>query len=154
MVDDIIDSYLVLRKQTTKGKKATRTIPINAKLNALLVVYLREESPKEWLFPGHHNAKTRKPLTSAAADLILKEACFRVGLVGVSTHSFRRTALTQMSNAGIPLRVIQKISGHSSLATLQRYLEISDQQVFEAVNVIGSKADPDEVPTRTTRGGV
>ncbi len=153
MVDDIIDGYLVLRKQTTKGKKATRTIPINAKLNALLVVYLREESPKEWLFPGHHNAKTRKPLTRAAADLILKQACERVELVGVSTHSFRRTALTQMSNAGIPLRVIQKISGHSSLATLQRYLEISDQQVIEAVNVIGSKADPDEVPARTTRGG-
>ena len=34
----------------------------------------------------------------------------RVGLVGVSTHSFRRTALTQIANAGIPLRHIQEIS--------------------------------------------
>ncbi|WP_345940639.1 hypothetical protein [Nostoc sp. UIC 10630] len=30
-----------------------------------------------------------------------------MGVEGVSTHSFRRTALTQMSSAGIPLRTIQ-----------------------------------------------
>ncbi|WP_293356530.1 tyrosine-type recombinase/integrase [Microcoleus sp. CAWBG51] len=32
------------------------------------------------------------------------------------------TALTQMSNAGIPLRIIQEISGHSNLEQWQRYL--------------------------------
>ncbi|MHC5831432.1 MAG: tyrosine-type recombinase/integrase, partial [Nostoc sp.] len=48
------------------------------------------------------------------------------------THSFRRTALTQMSNAGIPLRVIQEISGHRNLEQLQRYLEVSDDQVLGA----------------------
>ncbi|WP_442939264.1 tyrosine-type recombinase/integrase [Nostoc sp.] len=47
----------------------------------------------------------------------------------MSTHSFRRTALTQMSNASIPLRVIQEISGHRNLEQLQRYLEVSDEQV-------------------------
>jgi integrase/recombinase XerD len=47
-----------------------------------------------------------------------------------------------MHNAGVPLRVIQKISGHSSLATLQRYLEVSDEQVIEAVGVIGAKSPP------------
>ncbi|MBD2093742.1 tyrosine-type recombinase/integrase [Trichocoleus sp. FACHB-591] len=53
----------------------------------------------------------------------------RLGLVGVSTHSFRRTALTQMSSAGMPLRVIQEISGHRSLQALQRYLEVSELQL-------------------------
>lgn len=137
--DDLVGGYLILRKQTTKGKKATRTIPINPQLQEILDPYLTAISPTRYLFPGHHNAKTLKPLTRAAADLILKQACERVGLVGVSTHSFRRTALTNMSNAGIPLRVIQRISGHSSLATLQRYLEVSDEQVIEAVNAIAAK---------------
>ncbi|MHC5722581.1 MAG: tyrosine-type recombinase/integrase [Nostoc sp.] len=50
----------------------------------------------------------------------------------MSTHSFRRTALTQMSNAGIPLRVIQEISGHRNLEQLQRYLEVTDAQVLGA----------------------
>ena len=71
------------------------------------------------------------------ADKILKAACDRIGLFGVSTHSFRRTALTQMSSAGIPLRVIQEISGHNDLGTLQRYLEVSPEQKRKAVAVIG-----------------
>ncbi|MBD2121331.1 tyrosine-type recombinase/integrase [Trichocoleus sp. FACHB-262] len=57
----------------------------------------------------------------------------RLELVGVSTHSFRRTALTQMSSAGIPLRVIQEISGHRSLQALQRYPEMSELQLEGAI---------------------
>ena len=57
-------------------------------------------------------------------------------LVGVSTHSFRRTALTMMSSAGVPLRHIQEISGHNDLGTLQRYLEVTPEQRKKAVSVI------------------
>ena len=64
---------------------------------------------------------------------LLRSACARVGLEGVSTHSFRRTALTQMSNAGIPLRVIQEISGHRTLDELYKYLEVKPEQVLGAV---------------------
>jgi len=71
------------------------------------------------------------------ADKILRDACKRVKLEGVSTHSFRRTALTQMSSAGIPLRHIQEISGHNGLGTLQRYLEVTPEQRRKAVAVIG-----------------
>ena len=41
-----------------------------------------------------------------------------------------------MSSAGIPLRVIQEISGHNDLGTLQRYLEVSPEQKRNAVAVI------------------
>ena len=71
------------------------------------------------------------------ADKILRDACKRVGLEGVSTHSFRRTALTMMSSAGITLRVIQEISGHKDLGTLQRYLEVTPEQKRDAVAAIG-----------------
>jgi integrase/recombinase XerD len=42
-----------------------------------------------------------------------------------------------MSSAGIPLRVIQEISGHNDLGTLQRDLEVSPEQKKKAVAVIG-----------------
>lgn len=67
------------------------------------------------------------------AAQILRKACHKLDLEGVSTHSFRRTALTQMSSAGIPLRVIQEISGHRTLDELQKYLEVSEEQVRGAV---------------------
>jgi integrase/recombinase XerD len=38
-----------------------------------------------------------------------------------------------MSNAGIPLRIIQEISGHSNLEQLQRYLEVKPDQVKGAI---------------------
>uniref|UniRef100_A0A0C1QR59 Integrase n=1 Tax=Tolypothrix bouteillei VB521301 TaxID=1479485 RepID=A0A0C1QR59_9CYAN len=39
-----------------------------------------------------------------------------------------------MSNAGIPLRVIQEISGHRNLEQLQKYLEVSSEQVLGAAS--------------------
>ena len=71
------------------------------------------------------------------ADHLLRVACEKVGLKGVSTHSFRRTALTQMHNTGVPLRHIQEISGHRNLGTLQRYLEVSTEQKERAIAFIG-----------------
>jgi len=53
------------------------------------------------------------------------------------TNDSWRTALTMMSSAGVPLRVIQEISGHNDLGTLQRYLEVSPEQKRNAVAVIG-----------------
>jgi integrase/recombinase XerD len=38
-----------------------------------------------------------------------------------------------MSNAGIPLRTIQEISGHRNLEQLQNYLEIKPEQVKGAI---------------------
>ncbi|HEY9873522.1 MAG TPA: tyrosine-type recombinase/integrase [Candidatus Obscuribacterales bacterium] len=87
------------------------------------------------LFPGMRGVTEH--LTRFMADKIIKDACRRVGLEGVSTHSFRRTALTQMCNAGIPLRHIQEISGHNDLGTLQRYLEVSPDQRRKASEAIG-----------------
>jgi integrase/recombinase XerD len=55
----------------------------------------------------------------------MMEACLKAGIEGVSTHSFRRTALTWISDAGVPLRHIQAISGHRSLAALERYLGVT-----------------------------
>ena len=60
-----------------------------------------------------------------------------MGLEGVSTHSVRRTALTQMSNAGIRLRIIQEVSGHRNLEELQKYLEVRPDQVLGAVSMLG-----------------
>ncbi|AFZ33617.1 integrase family protein (plasmid) [Gloeocapsa sp. PCC 7428] len=129
---DIKGGTLTFRKSTTKGKLKTRVVDIQPGLAALLADY--KPLPGA-LFPGMRGRTLT--LTRFMADKILRDACLRVGLEGVSTHSFRRTALTMMSSAGIPLRVIQEISGHNDLGTLQRYLEVSPEQKRNAVAAIG-----------------
>ena len=129
---DLKSGTITFRKSTTKGKLKTRVVDIQAGLAELLADYQPRPGA---LFPGLRGVTER--LTRFAADKILRDACKRVGLVGVSTHSFRRTALTMMSSAGVPLRHIQEISGHNDLGTLQRYLEVTPEQRKKAVSVIG-----------------
>ncbi|MCC5611052.1 site-specific integrase [Nostoc sp. CHAB 5834] len=118
---------LIIRKSNTKGKLATRSIPVIEDLRRLLVEYY-PLAGDNYLFPGRSNGH----ISEDSAARILRVACQQVDIFGVSSHSFRRTALTQMSNAGIPLRVIQEISGHRNLEQLQRYLEVTDNQVLGA----------------------
>jgi integrase/recombinase XerD len=128
---------LIIRKANTKGKLGTRTIPVIEDLRSLLAAW-QPNAGATYLFPGRHSNHHWRHIHPEAASHILAEACSRVGMEGFSTHSFRRTALTQMSNAGIPLRVIQKISGHRSLAVLQEYLEVGDAQVRGAANSLSA----------------
>ncbi len=142
------------RKGNTKGQLQTRTIPIIEDLRSLLTSW-RSHAGQTYLFPGRHPNHHWKHLHTNSADRILREAFERTGIEGASTHSFRRTALTQMSNAGIPLRIIQEISGHSNLEQLQRYLEVKPDQVKGAIaslsmlSYTGKEAFPhvpDELP--------
>ena len=130
---DISNGIITIRKANTKGKKGSRSLPISPSLEKILNDYLAAASPKEYLFPGRAGDK---PLTRAYTDLVLRQACDRLGFKGISTHSFRRTALTRMHAAGVPLRTIQKISGHSSLGALAFYLEVTDENVRDAVGFI------------------
>ncbi|MGH8002959.1 MAG: tyrosine-type recombinase/integrase [Brasilonema sp.] len=121
--------YMTIRKGNSKGKLASRTLPTSEDLRHLLGQY-RPRSGDHYLFPGRWGKGHIHP---DSASLILREACRKVGLEGVSTHSFRRTALTQMSNAAIPFRVIAEVSGHHNLTQLHAYLEVKPEQVKGAI---------------------
>ena len=95
-----------------------------------LLVDYNPPSYQWFLFPGRHGKGHINPDSAAR---ILRSACLRVGIEGASTHSFRRTALTIMSDARIPLRVIQEVSGHRTLDELQKYLEVRPEQVRGAI---------------------
>ena len=44
----------------------------------------------------------------------------RVGIVGVTSHSGRRTFITKLATSGVIVRVIAEAVGHSSITTTQR----------------------------------
>lgn len=128
--EDIVNRAIVFRRATTKTKK-TRTVPIHPKLQQMLN---EADLPTSGcLFPGRGD----KPITRQAVDAALRDACDRLGLIGFSTHSCRRTGATRLSSEGVPLRVIQEVGGWSSLAALQRYLEVSPHQMKDAISRLG-----------------
>jgi integrase/recombinase XerD len=128
--DDISEEIITIRRETTKGQRGTRQIPIAMPLRGILS---EGSLGSYWV---NESRRTHRPITRQAADHALRVTSCRIGLVGISTHTFRRTALTRMSAAGIPLRTIQSISGHQSLDALQRYLEVSPQDRIIAISKI------------------
>ncbi len=122
-----VQDSILIRKSKTKGKLRSRELPISEELRGFLEVY--NPKPQTYLFPNIKGGHISKDY----ASVVLRRACRRVGLEGVSTHSFRRTALTTMSNQGVPLRIIQEVSGHTNLEQLYAYLEVRDDQVKGAL---------------------
>lgn len=122
---DIVGERIIFRARTTKNKK-TREVKISAKLAALMIEI---GLPKMgYLFPGRKKGHR----TRQSADHALRKACDYIGLIGVSSHSFRRTGLTKMYKAGVPLPLLQKRSGHASLSNLALYLDIDRDEVDAA----------------------
>ena len=127
-----VRSVLVIRSYNTKGKQSTREIQVHPQLKEYIEEHHRTDRwhTRPLLFPGRHG---RGSIHKASADKILRDVCYRLEIEGVSTHSFRRTALTRMSDKGVPLRHIQAISGHKTLAALERYLGVTEQQKESAI---------------------
>ncbi|MBA4027379.1 MAG: integrase [Cyanobacteria bacterium DS3.002] len=124
-------------KVTRLKKKNTvySNIPIHPKLREMLSDYrmslIKAKIESPWLFPS-----TRDPMDHVGrirAHNILTEAFQALGIDDGSTHSMRRTCLTNMSRAGIPLRTIQEISGHANLGQLQEYLAVDPADSHKAI---------------------
>jgi integrase/recombinase XerD len=112
-------------------------IPIHPKLRDRLVAYqksIKEQLRSKWLFPSEDSAAGH--LERVRAHYILRAAFDALRLQDASTHSMRRTCLTIMSRAGVPLRTIQEISGHASLSQLQEYLAVDPADKHKAIAVL------------------
>ena len=138
--ENVMPGVLFFPIEITKNKLSPRSIPISKEFQQQLKDWknnceLVGESigPKDYLFKGRY---ANSHLTSRAFQKALKGAIIKADLIGTSSHSFRRSGLSSASNANIPLRHIQEISGHRNLGTLQRYLSVNDQQLKAAADAM------------------
>ncbi|HWN05394.1 MAG TPA: tyrosine-type recombinase/integrase, partial [Candidatus Dormibacteraeota bacterium] len=60
-------------------------------------------------------------------------AAHQAGIDGLVFHDLRRSAITNMVNAGVPDLVVMAISGHRSLAVLKRYFIKNTDRMQEAL---------------------
>lgn len=115
----------------TKGKRA-RKVPLIMEVRPLVAARLEAvgRNPDARLFTGPRGGRVNTKVLRRAAHW--DEVVERLGYPHLRRHDLRHTGLTWMADAGVPVHVLQKIAGHGSITTTQRYLHPDDQAIQSA----------------------
>jgi len=136
------DGMLLVRG---KGRKE-RIVPFGSKAKQALNEYLpvRERILMEGKKGGQAalflNARGDR-LTTRSVDRLVKQYVRTYGPnVKVSPHSLRHAFASHLLTEGADLRAIQEMLGHRSLATTQKYTQVSIKQLMEVYDKTHPKA--------------
>ena len=130
-INDIDPARMTLHIRQGKGGKDRYAI-LSENLLVELRVYWKRYRPAVWLFP---NRAKNGPLSRNEAWHIFNSAKRRAGLKkGRGIHSLRASFATHLLEAGVDLRSIQFLMGHTSLLSTQRYLRLRPQNVDRVVS--------------------
>jgi len=82
----------------------------------------------------HYVFTTKKgPMTSNYLRRVIKKIGKKAGVHWIHPHSFRHYAATNMLRAGVNIKIVQNILGHSSIKTTGRYLHTIEHDLRQAV---------------------
>jgi len=140
--DGTIDDFINLPNSSTKGNSG-RIIPLHKDIKENLIIMLEEHKQ---LYGFNTNTSfivrtERTPFTTSQTIVNMFQKWYgKLGLLGCSSHSGRRTFITETSKrislVGGSLRDIQMMVGHSSLQTTQRYIEGDSQSQRKVIDLI------------------
>lgn len=130
------NNILVIRG---KGDK-DRLVGLADETIKLIDSYITNERKNgcEYLFVGNRGNKMDGKNTSAMLKLCARKAGIENWEeLHISNHTMRRTFATMMSEADVPIEVISKAMGHSSVAiTANRYIKRTEQRAVNAMSVM------------------
>jgi integrase/recombinase XerD len=120
----------------TKGGKA-RTVYVSQKLMEALCTYaagVAYKAPDAALFPSQK--QRRAGFTANSLAQTLKGLYVGAGIDQASSHSGRRTFLTNLADRGVPIHVLANLAGHRNISTTSPYLFASPRHLRSAVNLL------------------
>ncbi|MCB9493574.1 MAG: tyrosine recombinase [Epsilonproteobacteria bacterium] len=130
-----------------KGKKE-RMVPLPKNILELLTYYLENvhikllpknmmalQRSSTYLFPTRTVGTKTKPMSRQTFWLILKKFLSQAGIFkDISPHSLRHSLATHLLKSGVDIRSLQMILGHESLATVQTYTHLGNNEVRKIYN--------------------
>ena len=140
--DGEVDDLISLTNRSSKGKKGGRKIPLHKDLKKNLIEMLDLVKDKSDFSPKDNVIQTERQKSTSSQSIVnmFFNWYSKLGLVGCSSHSGRRTFITNTSKkislVGGSLRDIQMLVGHSSLQTTQRYIEGDSESQRKVVDLI------------------
>lgn len=116
-----------------KGGKY-RHIYLNEQTTAAIDHYLKfRKGGCDNLFVSNQGTPMKRQMINKMMKIIADKIGIDVEAINFSTHSARHTCLTLMSEAGVPLEVMQSVASHSSVETTRRYISMNENRVKDAM---------------------
>jgi site-specific recombinase XerD len=124
--EDIDSTRNLIHVRGGKGKKDRYTI-LSPVIIEELRAYWKCYRPGGWLFEGQ---KAGRHYTVRSAESVFDSAVEKAGIrKSVSIHSLRHAFATHLLEAGVDLRYIQELLGHSSSKTTEIYTHVSRKNI-------------------------
>jgi integrase/recombinase XerD len=138
--DGNIGDHIHLTNAASKGKSG-RIIALNKELKKQLIK-VKEIDGIEIADAGRSVIRTQRGRGTTPQVIVnsFSEWYRKLGFVGCSSHSGRRSFITQAARkaslVGGSLRDVQALAGHASLATTSRYIATDAEAQQKLVNII------------------
>ena len=139
-VGDVVDAEgnvkaeLKLSADQTKGS-AARVVFVPERMRKELKRYLQSATK-----PVHSDflfcTQKAERFSANSATQHLQRLYARAGIEGATSHSGRRTFITELAAKGVSVRVLAALAGHRSIQTTQRYIDVNDEMMRNAVELI------------------
>jgi len=137
-VDGNIRTEIRLSAEQTKGNEA-RVVFVNDKLRKELELYTRfmDKNKINPLLKFFYSQKrTSDGFTANTLTQFFHYLYKRAGVDGASSHSGRRTFITNLASKGVGVRVLMSLAGHKNISTTQAYIDVNDDMKRKAVELV------------------
>jgi integrase/recombinase XerD len=131
-----IKDTVILKSHQTKGNKSN-SVYLSDTVKDEIRKYFSEYSYLKTLKQSSLlQSQKGGGFSSMTIQHLFKKLYKSIGLDDCSSHSGRRTMITQLAEKGVSVRVIQELARHSDLSTTQRYIDVSVDKLKNAVSLV------------------
>jgi integrase/recombinase XerD len=132
--DGKVREVIYLNASMTKGKRG-REVFLNSSVRHHLKKYIKE-LPTQRCDVLIRPMGTHNRFSANSLSIMLNNIYKRAGFDGCSSHSGRRSYATSLCQKGVSVRVIQRLGGWSSIASVMPYLDANEEMLKEAVELV------------------
>lgn len=133
--DGSIKDEIRLLPDMTKGRHA-RTVFVSKKLREEIQAFVEQAKCVDRTYPLFASQKSVKSgFTANSLSQTLTLIYQSAGIEGASSHSGRRTFLTNLANKGTAIHLLKTLAGHRNISTTAAYLYSSPAQLKAVVEL-------------------
>jgi integrase/recombinase XerD len=143
-VSDVDSKRMMIRVEQGKGAKDRYTI-LSPRLLEELRAYWKLHQPRTWLFPATRDSNRKMDISMAQKIYYVTK--HGAGITrGHGIHTLRHCFATHLLEAGVDLRTIQSLMGHTSITTTMRYLQVRSEMLDAKSSLLDLLSTPNIKP--------